>query len=207
MNTQKTLGCLLLAAVTFSFGCPLRAEQEQAGGGSARPKSDARALLERGRDSGKWPDGLIIRIGACLGELDDGATDTRLPEQLIEQWEFTATHIHRLEIDTKDGERVHQRVESRPYDSKNLCRVLLEGKAIEIPAGQGKGPPVVLQGTPYGRGSRSIEVLVKGEAILDLHETNGPALIAYPESDARAFGALYEHLARQARRAFTPQGR
>ena len=41
-----------------------------------------------------------------------------------------------------------------------------------------------------------------GETILDLHETNGAALDLYRESDARAFGALYERLASQARVVF-----
>ena len=81
-------------------------------------------------------------------------------------------------------------------------RELLEGKAIEIQARKGKGPEVGFVGTRYHRGSRSIEVVWNGETILDLHETNGPALHLYRESDARAFGALYERLASQARVLF-----
>ena len=96
----------------------------------------------------------------------------------------------------------YHRIESRRFDSKGICEDLLEGKAIEIQARKGKGPEVALAGTPYQRGSRSIEVVWNGETILDLHETNGPALVVYRESDARAFGALNERLATQARILF-----
>jgi hypothetical protein len=36
-----------------------------------------------------------------------------------------------------------------------------------------------LAGTPYRRGSRSIEVVWNGETILDLHETNGVPLALF----------------------------
>jgi hypothetical protein len=40
------------------------------------------------------------------------------------------------------------------------------------------------------------------ETVLELHETDGPVLDLSRESAARAFGALYEKLARQARAVF-----
>ena len=42
----------------------------------------------------------------------------------------------------------------------------------------------------------------QGETVLSLFETNGPTLKFYKESDARAFGALYERVASQARLLF-----
>ena len=59
-----------------------------------------------------------------------------------------------------------------------------------------------LIGSAYGRGGRSIEVVWNGEVILHLNETNGPGLVFYRETDARAFGALYERLASRARVSF-----
>jgi hypothetical protein len=163
---------------------------------------DARTLLEKGRASGSLPKGMVIRIGACLGELDVKASGDRLPEELQEEWEFTSNQVHRVECEYKEHKCIYHRTESRPFDSKDLCRDLIEGKAIEIQARKGKGPESVLAGTPYERGSRSIEVVWNEETILDLHETNGPTFHAYRESDARAFGALYERLATQARALF-----
>jgi hypothetical protein len=60
-------------------------------------------------------------------------------------------------------------------------------------------------GSGYDAGTRSIEVVWKGETVLTLIETNGPTLRLYRESDARAFGALYEKLATQARTVFQAQ--
>ena len=101
-----------------------------------------------------------------------------------------------------EGKLTYDRVESRPFDSKGLCKDLLEGKAIEIQTRKGTGPEVAMAGTPYRRGSRFIEVVWNGETVLDLFETNGATLDLYRESDARAFGALYERLASQARVLF-----
>jgi hypothetical protein len=123
----------------------------------------------------------------------------------VELWEFTSNQVHRVEGKHRDGKSAYHRIESRPFDSKGMCGDLLDGKAIEIQARNGKGPRVALAGTPYRRGSRSIEVVWNGEAILDLHETNGAVLDVYRESDARAFGALYERLASQARAVFRPK--
>jgi hypothetical protein len=161
---------------------------------------DARTLLEAGQVSGVWPEGMVVRIGACLGESDVQAAGGQVPDELRERWEFTSNQVHRVVIeDDKEKKQSH------PFDSKGICKDLLEGKAIEIQARKGTGPKVVLLGTTYRRGSRSIEVVCKGEIILDLHETNGPAFDAYRETDARAFGALYERLASQARAAFKPK--
>ena len=117
----------------------------------------------------------------------------------------SSNQVHRIERKYKDGKCIYRRIESRPLDSKGICNDLLEGKAVEIQARKGKGPRVALAGSSYKRGSRSIEVEWNGETILDLHETNGSVLDVYRESDARAFGALYERLASQARALFKPK--
>jgi hypothetical protein len=105
-----------------------------------------------------------------------------------------------LEADDEKGTK--WRVESRPFDTKGICQDLLAGKALEIQARKGTGPQVAFAGSPYRRGSRILEVVWNGEAVLELNETNGPFLHLYRETDARAFGALYERLAQQARILF-----
>lgn len=165
----------------------------------------ARSLLEEGLASGSLPEGMVIRIGACLGESDVKASGDRVPEELRETWEFTSKQVHRVVPAYKKDKSTHERVESRAFDSKGICKDLLEGKAIEIQARKGKGPEVGFVGTCYHRGSRDIEVVWNGETILNLLETNGPFLHLYRESDARAFGALYERLASQARVLFKPK--
>jgi hypothetical protein len=89
-----------------------------------------------------------------------------------------------------------------PFDARGICKDLLEGKAIEIQARKGEGSEVAFVGTSYQLGSRFIEVVWNGEITLDLHESRAAGLVLYRESDARAFGALYERLASQARVLF-----
>ena len=199
MKLEFTLYAMILVAGLLAVPGPVRADQDAAKDGKKPAPMDARALLEKGRASGALPEGLVIRLGACLGESDVEASGDHFPDELHETWEFTAHQVHRVEFEYKKEKSIYHRVESRPFDSKGLCKELLEGKAIEIQARKGKGPEVGFVGTRYHRGSRSIEVVWNGETILDLHETNGPALHLYRESDARAFGALYERLASQAR--------
>ena len=181
---------------------PVGADQDFSKDGKKREPIAVRTLLEEGQASGSLPEGMVIRIGACLGESDVKASGDRVPDQLRETWEFTSHQIHRVVCEYKNDKSTYRRVESRPFDSKGICMDLLEGKAIEIQARKGKGSEAGFVGTRYHRGSRSISVVWKGEAILDLLETNGPFLDLYRETDARAFGALYERLARQARDLF-----
>ncbi len=163
---------------------------------------NALPLLEKGQASGSLPEGMVIRISACLGE--SGAKDSResVPDELHELWEFTSDQVHRVVFDYKKDKSIYHRVESRAFNSKDICKEMLEGKAIELQARKGKGPEVAFAGTRYHRGSRNIEVVWDGETILDLGETNGAFLHLYRESDASAFGALYERLASQARALF-----
>lgn len=181
---------------------PVGAQQDDSRNGKKREAIDVRALLEKGRASGSLPEGMVIRVSACLGAPDKKVSEERLPAEIKETWEFTSRQVRcvRLE-DTNDRSSDHP-IESRSFDSSGICNDLLEGKAIEIQAGKGKGPEVGFIASHYHAGGRSIEVLWKGEAILNLYETNGPFLKLYRESDARAFGALYERLASQARILF-----
>lgn len=181
---------------------PLRADQDPAKDGKKREPMAARSLLEKGRASGLLPEGLVIRISACLGESGVKVAEDGVPDELREMWEFTSKQVHRVVFEYKKDKSLYHRVESLPFDSKRLCKELLEGQAIEIQARQGEGPEVGFVGTHYHRGSRDLEVVWKGETILNLLETNGATLHLYRESDARAFGALYERLAGQARAAF-----
>ena len=183
---------------------PAEADQGTSKDGKKRKATDARALLEKGQASGSLPEGMVIRIGACLGESELKPSAEGVPDELRETWEFTANQVHRAEFEYKKDKSSYRRIESRAFDSKGLCKELLEGKAIEIQARKGEGPDVGFVGTHYHRGSRSIEVEWKGQTILELHETNGPFAGLFRESDARAFAALYERLASQAHAAFKP---
>lgn len=192
----------------FVFSNSVRAGDDSANNGpkpepirEAEPQ-EARTLLEQGKVSGVFPKGMVIRLGACLGESDKNENGKPDSEGMSEMWEFNSNQVHRVKLDYKKDEVFYQRIESRPFDAKGICKDLLDGKAIEIHARKGQDPNVGFVGTHYHRGSRSIEVVWNGKTILDLNETNGPFLDLYRESDARAFGALYEKLANQARELF-----
>ncbi len=182
---------------------PAPAGAEQAPGKDGEPIA-VRTVLDKGQATGALPEGMVIRIGACLGESDVKASPDGVPDELREGWEFTSHQVHRVvgEYDKDKSTYGYKRVESRPFDSKDICKNLLEGKAIEIQTRKGEGLEVGFVGTHYHRGSRDLEVVWNGEPILNLLETNGPVFQLYRESDARAFGALYELLANQARVLF-----
>ena len=201
---------LFLAAL---FACALETHADEIQTNSTQTKAkevrteDVRKLLESGENAKTLPEEVVIRIGACLGESDVKASGARVPDELRETWEFTSNQVHRVVFEYRKDKSTYRRVDSRPFDSKAICKDLLEGNAIEIQARKGEGPEVAFVGTHYHRGSRSIEAVWKGETILNLHETNGPFLGLYRESDARAFGALYEGLSKQARAAFEKKDR
>ena len=123
----------------------------------------------------------------------------------METWEFTSDQVRRVR--NKGGADdvlicSLRPFDAVPFDSKGLCKQLLEGKAIEIQDDSGEGPLTGFIGSPYGHGTRAIQLELKGEMILNLLETNGATLDLYRESNAKAFGALYEQLASQARAQF-----
>jgi hypothetical protein len=201
-STMRVHFWTLIVLIGISSCCSAQqptAGQDPAKDGKKQEPMDARTLLENGRASGSLPEGMIIRIGACLGAKDEKAPGDEL---LQESWEFTSTQVHRVVYEYGKDKGTYNRVESHPFDSKGLCKDLLEGKAIEIQARRGEGPEVGFVGSGYHHGSRSIEVVWNGTTLLDLGETNGPALHLYRESDARAFGALYTRLASQVRALF-----
>ena len=169
-----------------------------------KERENIRTLLEKVRASGSLPEGMVIRIGACLGARER-KDSSDLPDELKETWEFTSNQAHRLVVDYEKGKVTYNRVESRPFDSKGICNDLLDGKAIEIQARSGEGSEVGFVGTSYHLGSRFIEVVWNEETILELLESNTAGRHLYRESDARAFGALYERLASQARVSFKPK--
>ncbi|NBV24713.1 MAG: hypothetical protein EBS05_22690 [Proteobacteria bacterium] len=205
MKLEFPIRALALLAGWLAVSGSVWADQGSATQGKKLKLEEVRLLLEKGRASGSLPEGMIIRLGACLGERDEQASGELVPVELRETWEFTSNQVHRVEYDYKDGKSLYHRVESRPFDSKNLCRDLLEGRATEILVKKGRGPEVGFVGTRYRRGSRDLEVVWNGETVLNLFETNGAFLHFYRESDARAFGALYERLASQARALFKPK--
>lgn len=181
---------------------------------SADPQSDSdrkklgpmeiRALLEQGQANGALPKEMVIRVSACLSVPKDDAADVGIRNCFRETWEFTPDQIRRVPLDDEeDGDK--EQVDAVPFDSKTLCKELLEGKALEIQTRKGTGEEVGFVGSNSDHGSRSIEIKYQGETVLRLFETNGPFLQLYRESDARAFGTLYEQLASQARTRFKPQ--
>jgi len=182
----------------------IHADQSRSKNEKSHELPAARALLEEGRSSDSLPAGLVIRVGACLGVADSLASEHRAPEELKETWEFTSHHVHRVVIENVKGKNSYHRVESLPFDTKGICNDYLDGKAIEIQAKKGQGPEVGFMGTKYHLGWRFIELVWNEETILDLHENRAAGLCLYRESDARAFGALYDRLASQARVLFKP---
>jgi hypothetical protein len=202
MKYAMRFNSVVLLAGLFAIYSSARAEQDPSKDTKGKAPMEARALLEKGKASGSLPEGMVVRLAACLGEAEANASGGEKPDNLYETWEFTANQVHRVVYESKEGKSGYRRVDSRPFDSKDICKELLDGKAIEILARKGEGPNTAFVGSVYRRGSRRIDVEWKGESILDLHETNGAALHLYRETDARAFGALYERLAGQARVLF-----
>ena len=195
-----TIVCLSMAPLAIADPEPGTARTEPTPSEQS-PRVDVRALLEKGLASGTLPEDMAIRVGACLGEPDAKGVEERIPAGMSERWEFTSGKVHRIRRQDEEDKGGGQG-ESRKFDSKGLCQDLLMGKAVEIAAGKGEGPETGFAGSRYQRGSRYIKVVWKGGTILELSETNGAFLELYRESDARAFGALYERLAGQARAAF-----
>lgn len=193
--------CPLIVMAGLIVNCgSLRADRNPSEDPKFKEPVDARALLEKGRACGALPEGMVVRVAACLGAADVKASGDQDPDGLRERWEFTSNEVHRTEY--KEGVDDYCRVESHPFDTKVICQDLLDGNALEIQARKGKGPKVAFAGTIYRKGTRSIEVVWRGENILDLLETNGAGLVLYRETDACAFGALYERLAARARDLF-----
>lgn len=202
MNISHFLAIVCLSIATFvSRDTEAKVNCQETTPSEKKANVDVRALLEKGLASGSLPEGMVIRLNACLGGLDEKGKQDGLPPSIQEQWEFTPGKVSRIGVANEDENDLVQS-ESRPFESKGLCKELLDGKAVEIATRKGQGPEIGFVGSRYGSGSRSIEVVWKGETVLSLFETNGPFLQFYNESDAKAFGTLYERLANQARDTF-----
>ncbi|MFO1062382.1 MAG: hypothetical protein U0892_00730 [Pirellulales bacterium] len=202
-SSIASLTTLLSALVIACAPVVLRAEENR------KAKLDKlQSILKQGIEAGDMPEGLTIRISACLGDPENRSGEkTQLPNLLIENWEFTTKHVHRVTVESVGGKRSHVRTETKTFDTRVLCRELSDGKIADVAKGHGSGPGVVLMGSEFRMGSRTIEILWNNDPILDLGETNGPALIAFAESDAKLFGALYERLASHARESYQAPGR
>lgn len=206
MRCNTTHFATMLLAGLLAVFSSVRAEQEPAKDRKQLEPLEVRALLEKGRASGSLPEGMVIRVSCCLGERKVDANEG-VSELLKETWEFTTDQVRRIVSENgndDEGNGTRKRADSRLFDSKNICQELLEGQVIEIHAAKGEGPEVAFASCSYCRGHRSLQVELNGETILELLEVDGPYLKLYRETDARAFGALYEKLASQARVAFNP---
>lgn len=202
MKSKLTL-CLVLVLCGLGVGFgSISANDSPATNGKKLSPAEFRNLLEKGQASGALPEGMVIRVSACLGELKEGVPKDGNPDLLKETWEFTRDQVRRIVLEDSDEGDQRERVDAVSFDSRNLCRELLDGRAIEIHAELGTGEEIGFVGSSYARGSRSIEIQFQGETVMTLTETNGPCLKLYRESDAREFGKLYEQLAVQARTRF-----
>jgi hypothetical protein len=169
----------------------------------------AKAILQSGQASGVLPKGIVVRVEASLSRPDSENEKARakakaagvpFQEKLNEIWEFTTNQVHRVVSEKKEKDWVYRRVESRPFDSANLCKELLEGRIMEIDERKEDGEAITFAGTDYQLGHRSVEILADGEPLLLLCEScTGEG---YLGADAYSFGALYEVLAKQARECF-----
>lgn len=154
---------------------------------------DIRALLEAGRDAESLPARMVVRLDTNAGDSDS---------RLKETWEFSSGQVHRVVIDESKGPARYRREKTLAFDTRNICRQLLEGKLFKIEAAEGTGKARLFAGTAFegGVGNRAIEILIDGESAVWVGESC--VFAGLPETDALAFNALYEKLASQARAAF-----
>ena len=168
---------------------------------------EVETLLKTGRKTKSLPKGLVIRLEADLWKsAAKERADVDFGKKLQEIWEFSNDHVHRVVIEKprkQAGQRVYVRVQSTPFDAKDLCADLLDGKVLNIATREGMGDGRRFVGTELDYGDRSIEILIDGQSALEMGECC--AFAGYAETNAIAFGDLYEHLASQARAAFASQ--
>ena len=92
MNTPALVSATALLAGFLTTPAAVSADDSSAKDAAKRPAIEVRALLEKGQATGTWPEGMVIRIGACLGE----PSRDRVPAGLTESWEFTSNQVHRV---------------------------------------------------------------------------------------------------------------
>jgi hypothetical protein len=209
-NTTHIAIILVVAVVAVANW--VIAEEPTPGIQREKNRNTVRGLLEEGQKNGALPEGVFIRVHAHLYHAkEEKQAEAKKRGELLEEpfkeiWEFTATEVHRVVWEEGLNKKYsYRRIETRPFDSKQFSKELLEGKFLEIGIGNGKGEPTQYVGSDYRLGGRSIEFFrnANAESLLELYEhCTGPG---YPESDAIAFGGLYEKLAAQGRKAFQPE--
>ena len=210
----------LLVGILIIAPFALPAADTQSDGASPRGRTsrhaDLRTILRAGQAVESLPPEIVVRVQAKLFKAmpadeklrsEAEARGVDFTKKLEETWEFTSNRVHRVTIERSDKageESVYRRVESLPFDSKNLCKDLLEAKIFAIGEGDG-GQRRHFAGTDYDLGHRAIELLVNGKPALRVGESC--AIAGFAEGDALAFAALYEKLATQARAAFVADDR
>ncbi len=110
----QLLTASFLTGVLF-IARPIRADQDASKDRKADAPTNAKAHLEKGKAAGSFPEGMIVRVDACLGEAVDKAEGDREPNELREHWEFTSDRVHRVVLDSKEGKTVYNRIESRQF--------------------------------------------------------------------------------------------
>lgn len=194
----------IILTLVFAF-VAIQSSSAQQQDGRKLKEIEARTLLS----PGAFPKGVVIRVHADMFGSKSGREaaaepkedDAPVEKHFREVWEFTSGEVHRVVYEAGKKEGIYRRVESRPFDTKDIWMALTDGTPLEIAARKGKGVEVMFAGTDYVLGMRSIEVLRNGKPILDLCETCVGA--GFPGTDAHAFAALYERLAMPARVLFT----
>lgn len=206
LKTHQNAVIVLAALIVLS---KIIMAEEPPANHKANNRETVRKLLDEGQKNGALPRGFFVRVHAHqyhAKEEAQAAAKARgelLVEPFKEVWEFTSTDVYRVvyESDSKKQSK-YRRLGSVSFDSTSLCQELLDGKLLEIGTGKGTGEPTQYVGSDYELGGRSIEIYRNDETepLLEIYEhCTGPG---YPESDARAFGELYEKLARKGRQAF-----
>ena len=215
MNILQRLVLLLVcSSMTVSAADEPRKQLDASSKGSKHV--DLHSILEAGKAAHSLPPDVVIRVQAKLGRATFGDPKARTEAEargvdfttrLEESWEFTTNEVYRVLIETPDKqgqELVYRRVESRLFDSKNLCAELLDCRIFEI-GDDHDGECRQFVGTDYNIGHRTVEILMNGRSALWVGETClSPG---YHEKDAVAFAALYERLATQARAVFQATNR
>jgi hypothetical protein len=208
MKFKITLYVMTLLAGWLVVAGPVRAAQDSSKDGKKHEPIDARTLLEAGQASRSLPAGVVVHVYADLFRTDSENKKARadaeargvvFEKSLTETWEFTSNQVYRVVVEIENDRSTYRRVESRPFDSKGLCKELIDGKALKIQSSTENGETLRFVGTSYDHGRRFIEILRNGEKVFEIGECGA---VAYAESDARAFAALYERLASQARVLF-----
>lgn len=195
MHTIRQSFVLAAASLVMS---PLFAEDPPSAGTLPDSSDHAvlRTMLQKSRDAKVFPKDVVIRLEA------NAWMPSNPSNGLKESWEFSSNQVHRIVRDESKRHLSFRRVQSLPVDTKTLCRELLDAHVFEIEAAEGSGTPLLFAGTSFegGVGDRSIEILVDGQLMFLICESCVGG--AMPETNARAFSAVYQKLASRARGAF-----